>query len=398
MISHRKRKLLLNTFKHIKSSPIETPGLLYVKVAATALPLSTMTPALGGDRLDNTRKLRNFAEILNEEKHHRNILEVKLVRTNFIDEKGEQVKVKTLNEEDLSEFLFDVIGLKMEDCLGIALRTHRYDTKEIKLKKGVNPAPYLTVNPVMFKGHQISIMKQMNNLTRVTFRNVPFNIPDEEIIHLCKVYGDTLNDQVHYEKPNRNTRGVPGSNRYVEMKISPGKQFENFYWMEGPLSGDQGCRVTVLHNGQVQQCSHCLRREDLCPGGGNGRACEGLKTQRGKISEYMKYLRVRQGYTSMKMEYMQTQFPALGGQQDTDNGFGHMVEAEAETQAEFDDPDTDGGNQVSQKHQSDLNVLKQQLLEAEAKVRAERSIAKETQTCRKSCFSKDCGEHARVKL
>jgi hypothetical protein len=63
----------------------------------------------------------------------------------------------------------------------------------------------------------------------------------------------------------------------------------------------------MLHSAQMQQCSHCLRREDLCPGGGNGRACESLKTQRGKISDYMKYLRVRQGYTSLKMEYLQMQ-------------------------------------------------------------------------------------------
>ena len=63
-------------------------------------------------------KLRNFAEILNEEKQHRNILEVKLTRTHSIDEKGDQVKVKTLTEEDISELFFDVIKLKMEDCCG----------------------------------------------------------------------------------------------------------------------------------------------------------------------------------------------------------------------------------------------------------------------------------------
>ena len=106
------------------------------QVAAIVNPdLSTMTPASGGDRTGSLpRKLRNFAEILNDEKLHRNILEVKLTRTHSTDEKGEQVKVKTLTEEDLSEFFFDVMKLKMEDCCGLALRTHRYDTKEIKLK------------------------------------------------------------------------------------------------------------------------------------------------------------------------------------------------------------------------------------------------------------------------
>ena len=170
------------------------------------------------------RKLRNFAEILNEEKHHRNILEVKLVRTNVIDEKGEHVKVKTLNEEDLSEFLFDVIKLKMEDCLGIALRTHRYDTKEIKLKKGVDPTPYLTVNPVMFKGHLITIKKQMNNLTRVTFKNVPFNIPDEEIIHLSPL---SISDPDSTSTSSMGREGVPPWSDGLECTRVKGKCFMN---------------------------------------------------------------------------------------------------------------------------------------------------------------------------
>jgi hypothetical protein len=39
------------------------------------------------------------------------------------------------------------------------------------------------------------------------------------------------------------------------MKLTQGKQLENFYWVEGPLEGDRGCRISVLHAGQEQQCS-----------------------------------------------------------------------------------------------------------------------------------------------
>ena len=342
--------------------------------AANATELSSMTPTLGGDSADSLpRRLRSFGEILHEDQHHRNILEVKLTKTNMNNESGEAVKVKSLNEDDISEFIFGTIHLKFDDAKALALRTHRYDTKEIHLKKGVDPSPYLTATPILFKGHHITVRKQMNNLTRVTFKNVPFNIPDEEIIHLCQVYGDPLNNEVNYDKPSSNTRGIPGSTRFVEMKMSQGKQFENYYWMEGPLSGDQGCRITVLHNGQMQQCSHCLRREDICPGGGNGRACESLKTKRGRIGDYMKYLREGHGYTSMKMEYTQTQFPALGAQQDADQGFGHMIET-----AELDMEET-GETQHHKQQLSDMNVLQQKLVESEAKIKAEQSIARDAQ-------------------
>ena len=180
-------------------SHIQDPGggphgnlLLPNQAVPTAInDLSSMTPASGGDSVDSLpRRLRSFAEILHDDQHHRNILEVKLIRTSKTNERGETVKAKTLNEDDISEFIFDVLKLKMDDSKGAGLRTTRYDTKEIKLKQGVDPTPYLTSTPLEFKGHLVSVQKQMNNLTRVTFRNVPFNIPDEEIIHLCQVYGD----------------------------------------------------------------------------------------------------------------------------------------------------------------------------------------------------------------
>ena len=168
---------------------------------------------------------------------------------------------------------------------------------------------------------------------RVTFKNVPFNIPDEEIVNLCECYGEPIDNAVHYDKPSRATRGVPGSTRFVDMKILPGKQFENFYWMEGPMDNDRGCRITVLHNGQLQQCSHCLRRKDSCPGGGVGKLCEKKGTPRGMISDYMKHLKLHHNYSSLKMKYLQEEFPLLDSPRQLDDGFGHMVEKDEDDES-----------------------------------------------------------------
>ena len=109
-----------------------------------------MTPASGGGSTDKTPyKMRNFAEILNDEQHHRNILEVKLIRKSETIN-GEIIKSKTLTETDISELFFDTIKLKVEDCEGIALRTYRYDTKEIKLKRATDPTPYLITSTITF--------------------------------------------------------------------------------------------------------------------------------------------------------------------------------------------------------------------------------------------------------
>ena len=127
--------------------------------------------------------------------------------------------------EDVSVLLFDVIKLKPEQMFGVALYTSRYDTKEAKFKPGVDTSPYLTKDSrIYFKDHEVTVTAQTANIMKVTFKNVPFNIPDEELINLCQCYGDLTDNVVHYEKPTRNSRGVMGSARYADIKLTPGKQ------------------------------------------------------------------------------------------------------------------------------------------------------------------------------
>jgi hypothetical protein len=293
-------------------------------------PATNVTPSRLGGSVGRSAKMRSFAQIVAEEKQSRNILEIKMTRLQ-IDEEGVMKPAKSLNVEDVSILVFDVMKVKPEECLGVALSTSRYDTKEIKLKPGVDATQYLTKeNPIIFKDHEVTVISQTANITKVTFRNVPFNIPDEELINLCECYGEPVDYIVGYEKASKNSRGVMGSSRYVDMKLKPGKQLENFYWMEGPLDGDRGCRIAVLHAGQEQQCSHCLRRENNCPGAGVGKLCQKKGTARGLIGDYMKHLKVQHGYMSLKMKYHQTEFPSLGGQ--AGDGFKHMVEADKENE------------------------------------------------------------------
>ena len=91
---------------------------------------------------------------------------------------------------------------------------------------------------------------------------------------------------------------------YVSMKIDPGKKFYNYYWMEGPLPGDQGQRITVLHYNQSQQCYHCLRMTDSgCQGLGHGKKCKDNSSIRAKMSEYMAYIKDTTDYVSLKEQY-----------------------------------------------------------------------------------------------
>ena len=64
--------------------PLHQPSL---KAAAATTDLLSMTPAFGGDSVDSLpRRMRSFAQILNDDQHHRNILEMKLIRTSKTNE------------------------------------------------------------------------------------------------------------------------------------------------------------------------------------------------------------------------------------------------------------------------------------------------------------------------
>ena len=141
------------------------------EVAAKAV-----TPSRLGDSVGRNVKMRSYEEIIADEKEKRNILEIKVTRME-VEENGEMKQAKALTTDDVSVLIFEMIGLKPADCLGVALSTNRYDTKEVKLKPGVDASQYLTKDtPIIFKNHEIVVISQTANVTRVTFRNVPFNI------------------------------------------------------------------------------------------------------------------------------------------------------------------------------------------------------------------------------
>ena len=241
---------------------------------------------------------------------------------------GQSQRARALTFDDLGELIFDILNVDQSQCLGFNYSTGRYDTREIKFKPDVDITPYIK-ETFIFKDHEVTTRRQMKHATKVSFRNVPFSVPDEEIIQLCKCYGNPINNKVHFEKmTNLRNRGMMGSTRWVEMEFKTGYFMNNFYWLEGPLPGDRGSRITVLHNGQEQQCSFCLRTgSGGCKALGNGKACEQLGTPRAKMTEYMAELKRTIGYESLKSQYLK-QYPSL--MTEKSNNMEDLEEAENE--------------------------------------------------------------------
>ena len=313
-------------------------------------------------------RMRSFAEILASETSQRNILEIHLTRA--------EDKAKNLNFDDLGELIFDVLNINPTDCSGFNYSTGRYDTREVKFKPDIDLSPYIKVN-LEFKGHLVSTKKQSANVTRVTFRNVPFNVPDEEIIQLCKCYGTPLHNKVNYEKLfNARNKGMMGGTRWVEMEFKSGYIMNNFYWMEGPLPGDTGCRITVLHTGQDQQCSHCLKTgREGCRAQGNGKACKEMKTPRTKMGDYVADLKRLMGYESLKSQYLQ-QFPSLQAGDGSNTVERMMDDVDVEEALLPSNPIERRDAQIAdlQKDAAEIPALKESLV----KMKAELQAAKKT--------------------
>ena len=277
-------------------------------------PTSTTSAWAGGaGPAGHARKQRSFAEIISEERKNRNILEITLTKIQTTDPTTGRIHTrKNLSFDEIGTFLFEILKIKPSDCLRFNFTSGRYDTREVMFKPGIDLGPF--TGTFQYLEHEITSKKQRSNISKITLKNVPLNIPDEEIINLCETYGKPTDYIVHYDKMhNDKNRGMVGSTRSVEVELFPGASMFNYYWMEGPLVGDIGCRVTVLHAGQIPQCYNCLQLATMgCPGKGNGKACAALGTSRTRLDVYMNMVKTKHGYSSLKQKYFE-QNPIPGG-------------------------------------------------------------------------------------
>ena len=296
---------------NIEPSPVRPPDLQAPSLGNQVRPGQTFAGAAAQAASGTVPGGRTWQQICNEAKEKRNILEIH-INMKKTDEDS-QVKPKPLSNDQLSDFIFKVLKINVDDAIGLDY-SGWYGHKEVELKQGVDVTTFLhTTTPIKYLEFEIFVKKQeTHSATKVLFRNVPLNVPDEELINLCLCYGQPVGKVRRERCTNQNDRGKLGSNRTVDVVLNSGASFENYFWMEGPLPSDQGRRITVTHQGQLQQCSNCfsfakpkygISEEFKCPANGNGKACKELGLERTKMGPYMKALERLIGYKSLKAKY-----------------------------------------------------------------------------------------------
>ena len=220
-----------------------------------------------------------------------------------------------LTHDQWANLIFGNFKLQVSDIEGIDFHAGGINTVELKFNEKFDTSSLINTS-ADFEGKSFTFSKQDMGSTKVTFKNVPFAVPDAELIHLVKSYGGKLeNDQVDHEKilvnlPNGETKEFEGTTRSVKASFPPNKRLKTFYWLQGPLQKDPMRRVVVEHTGQVgRQCAHCLRSSadpiDPCPYNGKTAVCK-VELPKGKLSlsRYFSMLREQDGYSSLKHSYM----------------------------------------------------------------------------------------------
>ena len=269
-----------------------------------------VTPTLvGGSKAQGVSKKitpKSFQEIITREKE--NVLEI---TTQMIDPPQNATLVeKSLTFDDFADFLFDHLKINPEDCSSYTFSQYSNNSKELKFKPSVDISPF--IGSFSFRGHSFVTRRQGNKTVRLTFREVPHFICDEELLNIVKCYGAPTDSVMHYDQsPNPKSRGLVNvSTRHMEM-IMGNKQIPNYFWLEGAHQGDKSVRITVTHPGQEPQCYNCLCSGSACPGAGKGKACKSTNTPKARMDEYMQRLRVQHGYVSLKAKHA-ANFPTLG--------------------------------------------------------------------------------------
>ena len=201
-----------------------------IETTKSALPVTSVWAGGKNSTSDASIRLGSFEEIIQDATNNRNILEIKLRKN--IDESDPTVKPQNLTHDQLGELLFDHLKINSDDCLRFNFTTSRYDTREVMLKPGVDLNPFICVIQD-FYGHTVTTTRQSSSgIIRISFRNVNLNVPDEEILHLCSFFGKPVSNCVEYERlSSKKMFSKSGATRFVDMEMTPGKSFSNYYWI-----------------------------------------------------------------------------------------------------------------------------------------------------------------------
>ena len=150
----------------------------------------TTAQVVAGQAPPQPTQMKPYAQIIQEAKRIRNILEVKIIKTSTPDPDVTSKRDNQLSFDATADFLFSTLNIDPASCLAFNHSLGNSNTKELSFKPGVSIDSYVGTYNINQGQSTFSITtrKQQSSTVRLTFRNCPLNIPDQELLHIATTF------------------------------------------------------------------------------------------------------------------------------------------------------------------------------------------------------------------
>ena len=147
---------------------------------------------------------------------------------------------------------------------------------------------------------------------RDSFKGVPLEVPDVEIIWLLKSYGYKPSSEGVLHSPVPVTsldhevscKASESTTRSIRATPPTARRLRGYYFWAGLQEADKPRRVSVEHKGRgPRQCPHCLKtafETFPCSFNAKGSACKKHGAKRTSLAQYNKVLREQDGYQTLR--------------------------------------------------------------------------------------------------
>ena len=329
-----------NTNKGPLSPPTKTAGPSSPFTYASAVANRSKAP------ISDSPECELYKALAVKAREHPRILSIKLQRPPASSKEPE----KALSQADWGELLFNSCGIDPADIKGVDYQAGGALNCEVMLTDNANLANYVGKSG-NFKNYTFNSLGPAESEVLITFKGVPLEVPDVEIIWLLKTYGYKPSEDGVFHSPipvispdpEVSCRASVSSTRSIRATPPASRRLRGFYFWAGLQEADTPRRVTVEHKGRgPRQCPHCLKTAfDTfpCPFNAKGSACKRHGAKRTSLAQYSKVLREQAGYQTLRQIMLSSPASDLDQEldQESDQPPAQLELEEKEEDDEWDD-------------------------------------------------------------
>ena len=258
----------------------------------------TVPPDGGGGQKLQPERSKTYADRLKtnvkyDQRLKRNVLEITLEKT----EEGADLNV----DQDCIARVFKTIGISISEHVE-GYQVHfkgKHNIISVWMKEGINVEKFCREDNIkVSQGLMTGMIRPAGRKdVFVTISGLDFNTPDTFIFNYLSKFGRVMNQNVIYSKYREGPfKGKFNGERKYNMDFTESSQ------PMGTFHIIDGAKVRVFSRGNIKTCGRCHNFSEDCQGDGIAADCEEAGGERVNLSDWMKKLWKKIGFTPEAFE------------------------------------------------------------------------------------------------